>query len=74
MAKETQETRLDNRALESAVSRLQGLSHESQALIIPLIDRLAEAEGVSIKTEFKSPLENIGHWLPELDSNQQPSG
>jgi len=36
-----------------------------------IIDRLAEAEGVSPRTEFKPPLENIGLWLTKLRSERK---
>jgi len=63
-----------NGNLESAMAKLWGLSQESQTAIAFIIDRLADAEGVSTNADFKAPAENIGHWLTELDSNQQPSG
>jgi primosomal protein N'' len=60
-----------NRALESAIAKLRSMSQESKVLIIPLIDKLAEAEGVSPGTEFKPPLENLGHWLTKLRSERK---
>ena len=71
MANEMQEPRLGNRALESAIAKLRGMSQESKALIIPLIDTLADAEGISVRTEFKPPLENVGPWLTKLHSERK---
>ena len=60
-----------NRALETAISKLRGLSQESRAFIIPLIDKLADAEGVSTRTELQPPLENRGQWLTKLRSERK---
>jgi site-specific recombinase XerD len=66
-----QEAKSGNPVLEPAIAKLRGLSRESRALIVPLIDRLAEAEGVSSRTEFRPPLENVGHWLTKLRSERK---
>ena len=71
MANEMQEPRLGNCALESAIAKLHGISQDSKSLIISLIERLAEAEGISVRTEFKPPLENVGHWLTKLRSERK---
>ena len=71
VANETQEVKSGSRALESAIAKLRGISQESKALIIPLIDSLAEAEGVSPRAEFKPPLENIDNWLTKLRSERK---
>ena len=66
-----QEPRLGNRALESAIAKLQGISQESKSLIIPLIDRLAETEGLSFNVTQRPPIENIPHWLTKLRSERK---
>ncbi len=71
MANKTQEVKSGNRALESAIAKLRGLSNESQTAVVSIIDRLAEAEGVFPRAEFKPPLENIGHWLTKLRSERK---
>jgi len=58
-------------ALEPVIIKFRGLSWESKSLIIPLIDRLAEAEGVSFDTNHRPPLENMGHWLTKLRSERK---
>ena len=60
-----------NRALESAIAKLQGISQDSKSLIISLIDKLADAEGVSTRTELQPPLENRGQWLTKLRSERK---
>ena len=66
-----QEVKSGNRTLESAIAKLRGLSKESKALSIPLIDKLAEAGGVSTRTELQPPLENRGQWLTKLRSERK---
>jgi hypothetical protein len=53
------------------MSKLQGLSGGSQDAIVSLINRLADAEGVSINANYKLPIKNIGHWLTKLRSERK---
>jgi len=71
MVRGTQVAKPCGRDIESAISKLKGLSQESQAAITSLIDRLADAEGVSAGTDFSPPLENICHWLTKLKSERK---
>ena len=65
MAKEMQASKCSDVDLDSAITRLQTISRESQAAIASLISRLADAEGISLGVDFRPPLENVGHWLPK---------
>ena len=55
-----------NSNLESAIGKLRGMSLETKIIIISLIDRLADAEGVSPTSDYRAPAENICHWLTKL--------
>jgi len=57
--------------LESAIGKLRGLSNESKVAIASIINRLAEAEGVSVSIDYKLPSENIHHWLTKLRSERK---
>ena len=71
MAKEMQEVKSGNRALESAVAKLRNLSSESQTAITSIINRLAEAEGVSFNVTQRPPIDNIDSWLTKLRSERK---
>ena len=58
-------------ALEVAISKLQGLSSESQTAVTSIIERLAEAEGVAFNFNQRPPTENMGHWLTKLRSERK---
>ena len=65
------ERKQGNGALESAISRLQGLSNESQAAVLSIVNRLAEVEGIHVGANHKLPIENIPHWLTKLRSERK---
>lgn len=67
----TQAATTGNSSLKSAIIKLQGLSNESQEAIASIINRLANAEGVSISDNHKLPIENISHWLTKLRSERK---
>jgi hypothetical protein len=58
-------------SLESTIGKLRRLSNESQAAIASIINKLAEAEGVSIGISFKLPIENLSYWLTKLKSERK---
>lgn len=60
-----------NSSLEPVISKLKSLSTESRAAIASLINRLADAEGVSVGTNHKLPNENLGQWLTKLRSERK---
>lgn len=57
--------------MELAISRLKGLTNESQAAISSIINRLAEAEGVSNTANHKLPVKGIPQWLIKLRSERK---
>ncbi|MFC1983647.1 hypothetical protein ACFLVO_01345 [Chloroflexota bacterium] len=61
----------ENGSLESTIGKLRGLSNESKVAIASIIDRLANAEGIHVGTNYKLPNESIGHWLTKLKSERK---
>ena len=52
--------------LETAIGKLRMLSGESQIAITSIISRLAKAEGVSITSGHRLPIENLKSWIIKL--------
>ncbi|MFC2018678.1 tyrosine-type recombinase/integrase [Chloroflexota bacterium] len=71
MMRGTQATEPDSVGLESAIGKLRVLPRESQAVIASLIDRLAEAEGVSAGADHRPPIENLPLWVTKLKSERK---
>jgi site-specific recombinase XerD len=71
MGKGTQAPNAASGGIESAIDKLRGLPIESQAAVCSIIDRLAEAEGVSCHNEHKLPIGNIELWLTKLRSERK---
>ena len=71
MANEIQEVKTGNYSLETAMGKLRGLSSESQNAVASVINRLAEAEGVSFNVTQRPPIENIDNWLTKLRSERK---
>ena len=71
MANGVQEVKPGNSALETAIGKLRSLSSESKVAIISAIDRLADAEGISVRADPKPPLENIILWRTKLRSERK---
>ena len=58
-------------SLEPAITKLRGLSRESQAAVASVIDRLALAEGVLENDGHRPPIESIDLWLTKLRSERK---
>jgi hypothetical protein len=53
-------------SIEQAIRQLRLLPPDTQALVMELIGQLARASSVSIRSDFKAPLDNIPFWLTKL--------
>ena len=71
MVKGAQAVVSDGGNLESAMTKLRGLSQESQVAIATIIDRLAVVEGVSGHADCKLPIVNLDLWLTKLRSERK---
>ncbi|UCB42986.1 MAG: phage integrase N-terminal SAM-like domain-containing protein [Dehalococcoidales bacterium] len=64
--KETNDARL-----ESTINRLRRLPPEVRELAVSMIDRLAQAEGVSAVTDCRPPAENLEAWVTKMRSERK---
>ena len=71
MVNRTQTNQSANSSLRHSIDQLCRLRPDTRALVTSLISRLSKAEGVSISTDHKLPIENIDLWLTKLRSERK---
>ena len=68
---EVKSNTMTNRNLESAIQQLRHPSPEMRELVLSLIGRLAQAEGVPLYNEHRPPAENMRAWLTKLRAERK---